>query len=103
MFGSHFLTGGCGGDCPPTSIARGAMTLYGAPLGGGLGETPSKIIFWENCLVKYCNFVVNLDSSSLGCIYDGRSYVRAFFPRRKPYFMYDEIVFQRFMSVNIVL
>jgi hypothetical protein len=63
------LDKGVWGDCPPT----------GAPLVGVSGEAPPKRNFWENFLVKYCNFVVNLNRSSLGCRYDGRSYVRVFF------------------------
>jgi hypothetical protein len=33
------------------------------PLVGDSGETPPEVKFWENYLVKYCNFVVNLDRS----------------------------------------
>jgi hypothetical protein len=44
---------------------RGVETLYGDPLGGYFGAGPPKIIFWENFLVKYCNFVVNMNHSSL--------------------------------------
>jgi len=32
----------------------------------------------ENFLVKYCNFIVNWDHSSLGHIFDYRFYVRVF-------------------------
>jgi hypothetical protein len=62
--------------------------------GGCLGAVPLKRFFWENFLVKYCNFIVNLNNSSLGCRSNGRSYVRVFFPIRKLSFMYEEIVLQ---------
>ena len=54
---------------------------------------PSKGIFYEKCLVKYCNFVVNLDHS-LCRRSDGRCYVnlRVFLPRRKPSIIYEGIV-----------
>jgi hypothetical protein len=32
------------------------------PIGGDLGETLEKRKFWEIFLVKYCNFIVNVDS-----------------------------------------
>ena len=32
-------------------------------LSGVRGKCPRREIFWENFLVKYCNFVVNLDCS----------------------------------------
>ena len=54
--------GGCGGAYSPT-IA----------IGGSRGRVPERI-FYEKRLVKYCNFVVNLDHSSCR-ISDGRSYV----------------------------
>jgi hypothetical protein len=79
------------------------MTFIGSPLGGGSGVVPPKRIFWEIFLVKYCNFIVNLNHSSLGCISDGRSYVRVFPPRRKPSFIYERIVLRLCMGVNIVL
>jgi hypothetical protein len=75
------------------------ICFQGGPGGGGvddnvlecppskdLGETPQKRKFWENCLVKYCNFVINMNHSSLGCKYDGRSYVRVFFPYKETFF-----------------
>jgi hypothetical protein len=40
--------------------------------------TPLKRNFVKNCLVKYCNFVVNLDRSLQGCKSDDRSYFRVF-------------------------
>jgi hypothetical protein len=50
----------------------------------------------ENFLVsfpsKYCNSIVNMNYSALGCISDDRSYVMIFFPRRKSSFMYEGIV-----------
>jgi hypothetical protein len=60
--------------------------------GGFRGKLSQSEILGNNSLLKYCNFVFNLDRSLKGCIYDGRSYVRYFFPRRKPSFMYEEIV-----------
>jgi hypothetical protein len=54
------------------------------PLGGGSGKAPPKRHFWENCLVKYCNFIVNLNRSSLGCISDSISYVRVFYLEGNP-------------------
>jgi hypothetical protein len=87
---------GWGGSPPPHICHQGVQggddNILEPPPGGGLGEVPPKRIFWENCLVKYCNFIVNLNRSSLGCRSDGRSYVRVFFPRRKPSFMYEGIV-----------
>ena len=54
---------------------------------------PPKGIFYEKSLVKYCNFIVNMDHS-LCHIFDGRSYVnlRGFFPIRKPSIIYEGIV-----------
>ena len=57
MFGPHTPTGGCGGAFPLT-IAEGGSR------GGGLVKF----------LVKYCNFVVNIDHSSCRRS-DGRSFV----------------------------
>jgi hypothetical protein len=82
------------GDFLPTSITRGEKTFIGASIGGGSGAVPQREFFWENFLAKYCNFIVNLNHSSLGCRYDGRSYVMVFFTRRKPSFMYEGIVLQ---------
>jgi hypothetical protein len=45
-----------------------------APPGEGLGATPMKFFFYEKSLVKYCNFVVNLDCSFCHRS-DSRSYV----------------------------
>jgi hypothetical protein len=50
---THYLTRECGGDI---SCQGGAARNFGAPLAGVLGQHP-KENFWENCLVKYCNFV----------------------------------------------
>ena len=65
-----------GGLSPPLLLqggSGGAETINGAPLGVGLGATPLKLFFFFKCLVKYCNFVVNLDRS-LCHIFDSRSY-----------------------------
>ena len=83
MFGPHTSTGGCEGACPPTIATGGSM-------GGGsyCPSPPSKGNFYEKCLVKYCNFVVNLDHS-LCHRSDGRSYV---YLRRQPSIIYEGIV-----------
>ena len=88
--------GGVGGLASPLYLQGGPRGLTAdvrAPPGGGLGEAPPKGIFYEKCLVKYCNFIVNLDHS-LGRRSDGRSYVylRVFCPRRKPSIIYEGIV-----------
>ena len=97
---SHVWTpypnGGCGGACPSTIVvggSRGGGIYCPSPPGGGLGAAPPKGIFFEKCLVKYCNFVVNLDHS-LCHRSDGRCYVylRVFFPRRQPSIIYKGIV-----------
>ena len=74
---------GVWGGFPPTTAIRGSegvTTIVRAPPGGGLGAAPPKGIFYEKCLVKYCNFVVNLDHS-LCRRSDSRShvYLRVFF------------------------
>ena len=73
--------------------SRGAKADVRAPPSRGSGAAPSKGIFYEKCLVKYCNFVVNLDHS-LCHRSDDRSYVylRVFCPRRKPSIIYEGIV-----------
>jgi hypothetical protein len=55
-----------GGGGAPTSLTRGVQgggEILEPPLAGGSGAAPPKRNFWENCLVKYCNFIVNLDRS----------------------------------------
>jgi hypothetical protein len=80
MFGLHLLKRAFGGAYPPTFVTkRHDDNLLEAPLGEGSGEAPPKRNFLKDYLVKYCNFVVNLNHSSLGYKYDGRSYVRFFF------------------------
>ena len=72
---------GCGGDSPPTIAARGSKgggSWLSSPPGGGSGATPPKGFFLEKFLVKYCNFVVNMDHS-LCHISEGRSYVNLWF------------------------
>jgi hypothetical protein len=71
---------------PPLLSSGGETTINGSPpLARDLGVVPSKQNFGENFLVNvYCNFIVNLECSSLSHRYDGRDYVRDFFPRRKP-------------------
>ena len=88
--------GGVGGLGPPLQLQEGvggATTIVRAPPDRGLGEAPPKGIFYEKCLVKYCNFIVNLDHS-LCRRSDGRSYVylRVFCPRRQPSIIYEGIV-----------
>jgi hypothetical protein len=92
MFGSHFLMGGVGGMSPPhqsTGRSRGG----GA--GKGSGTVPPKRHFWENCLVKYCNFIINLNHSSLGCRSDNRSCVRVFFLEGNPLLCMRELYSER--------
>ena len=78
-FRPHTPMGECGGACPPTIVAR--------------SESPPKGFFYEKCLIKYCNFIVNPDHS-LCRRSDGRSCVnlRVFCPRRKPSIIYEGIV-----------
>jgi hypothetical protein len=73
VFGPHTPRGGCGGACPPTIAVGGSRGV----------------------LVKYCNFVVNLDHS-LCRRSDDISYVnlRVFYPRRQPSITYEGIVLQ---------
>jgi hypothetical protein len=94
VFGPHTPMGGCGGAFPPTTAAGGVTTIVRAPPRGGSGEAPSKGKFYEKCLVKYCNFVVNLDHS-LCRKYDDRSYVnlRFFCPRRQPCIIMRELYY----------
>ena len=69
--------GGVEGIAPPLQLQggpRGVVAIVRAPPGEGSGAAPPKGIFCEKCLVKYCNFVFNLDRS-LCHIYEGRSYV----------------------------
>ena len=85
-----------GGAFPPTIAiggSRGGDNYCPRPPGGDSGAMPSKGIFYEKCLVKYCNFVLNLDHS-LCRRSDGRSYVnlRVFCPRRQPSIIYEGIV-----------
>ena len=76
----------------PQTPTRGGFRGDSPPSRGSL-ETPQKGFFLEKFLVKYCNFVVNLDRS-LCHGSDDRSYVnlRVFFPRRKPSIIYEGIV-----------
>ena len=92
-----------GGDFPPTVVARGSRgggNWILSPPGRNLGATPPKGTFYEKCLVKYCNFIVNLDHS-LCRRSDSRSYVnlRVFCPRRKPSIIYEGIV----LRLSIIL
>jgi hypothetical protein len=58
----------------------GDANIFGAPPSGVQGKHPRRDFFFEIFLVKYCNFIVNLDHSLLGLIYDGIIYVGSFFP-----------------------
>ena len=88
VFGLHTLTGGVGGLDPPLQLQGG--------LGGvtTIVRAPSKGNFYEKCLVKYCNFVVNLDHS-LCRRSDSRSYVnlRVFCPKMKPFIIMRELYY----------
>ena len=77
--------------CVQMSCFSRVWTPY--PNRGVSGAAPPKGIFYEKCLVKYCNFIVNLDHS-LCCRSDGRSYVylRVFCLRRQPSIIYEGIV-----------
>jgi hypothetical protein len=64
-----FPNGGVGGGFPPHNCCQGGpgggkMTIFVAsPLAEDSGTAPPKQNIGKNCLVKYCNFVVNLDRS----------------------------------------
>jgi hypothetical protein len=62
-----FPNGGVWGGFPPTTSPRGSRggddNFCSPPLAGDSGEAPPKQNFGKNCLVKYCNFIVNLDHS----------------------------------------
>jgi hypothetical protein len=64
-----FLDGGGVGGLPPHIFHQGVQA-------GFQGNFPQRDFFWENFLVKYHNFIVNIKHSSLGCRSDGRRYVR---------------------------
>ena len=72
------------GGFPPYYSYRGETTDVRAPSSGSSGATPLKDFFYEKFLVKYCNFVVNLDHS-LSHKSDCRSYdnLSVFFPGDK--------------------
>jgi hypothetical protein len=68
VLGPHSLKGGCGGDSPPITVSMGFQGggdkfFCIPPLVGNSGATPRKRNFGKKCLVKYCNFIVNLDRS----------------------------------------
>jgi hypothetical protein len=61
-----FPNGGCGGISPPQLSPGGpggVETIFVAPPEGDSGAVPLKQNFGKICLVKYCNFIVNLDRS----------------------------------------
>ena len=84
-------------DFPPTIYvggSRGSVILCSIPTPGeGSGAAPLNDLFFEKCLVKYYNFIVNL-ACSLCHRSDSRSYVnlRFFCARRKPTIIYKGIV-----------
>ena len=94
-FGPYTQTRGVGGLAPTIVVggSKGGDSWCPSPPDGGSREVPSKCFFYEKCLVKYCNFVVNLDHS-LCRRYDCRSYVniRVFCPIRHPSIIYERIV-----------
>jgi hypothetical protein len=63
-----FPKGGVWGGILPTQLlpggSRGGDNNFWNPPGGGFkGKTPLKKNFGKQCLVKYCNLLVNLDYS----------------------------------------
>ena len=94
---SHTPTRVCGGACPPT-IAAGASRVVNSwclsPPWREFGGSALKRIFYEKCLVIYCNFIVNLDHS-LCRRSKGRSYVNLSFfcPRRQPSIIMRELYY----------
>jgi len=91
------LIRGCARDSPPHISGQGGP--WGGkrleimdPLAGDSRATHLKKHFGKKWLVKYCNFIVNIDRSLCGHRYDGIIYVKDIFPRRKPSFMYEGIV-----------
>ena len=73
-----YPNGGLWGGFPPHYSCRGVQGVRSwcsiPPWQGFGGSTPERTFFYKKCLVKYCNFIVNLDRS-LCHRYDGRSYV----------------------------
>jgi hypothetical protein len=64
MLGPHSQKWGCRGDFPPTTVTKGGGDNFSIPpLVGDSGEILPKKKFGKNCLVKYCNFIVNMDHS----------------------------------------
>jgi hypothetical protein len=71
VFFSHawtpFPNGGVWGDFTPGTSVRGSKgagkNFVAPPLARDSGVVPTKRNFGKNCLVKYCNFIVNLDHS----------------------------------------
>jgi hypothetical protein len=70
MLGPHSLTGGVGGIPPQKKCHQGGLrgrgggaTIFVAPLEGDSGTSPTKKNFGKNFLIKYHNFIVNLDHS----------------------------------------
>jgi len=98
MFGFKFLMGvGGRGFPPPTkSIIGGSRVgkqyFMEPPLERFQGKFPRREFFWEHFLVKYCNFLANLNHFSLGYRYDGIICVRFFSPRMRLSFMYEGVV-----------
>jgi hypothetical protein len=73
----NFFHGGWGGE----------IFCSHAPLVGDSWETPLKWNFGKKCIVKYYNFVVNIDRSLQGRGSDDKIHFRVFFPRRQPSLM----------------
>jgi hypothetical protein len=67
VLGPHSIMGGVGGLSPPQLFPGGPWgrgdNFSSPPLVGDLGEMSPKQKYWENFLVKYCNFMVNMDRS----------------------------------------
>lgn len=90
LFGSQSLTEGCEGLSLPRVLQRvqvGALEF-----------------FWENFVVKYCNFVVNLDSS-LGRKSNIRIYVNlgSFALEGNPFPLWGNCIAARYYSVSITI
>ena len=90
-----------GPQTPMEGLGVFSLTIVVAPQWGFGGNELKRIFFGKKCLVKYCNFVFNLDHS-LCHKYDGRRYVnlRFFYFQRKPFVIYEGIVLHLCISLR---